>query len=35
VIEGELTHYPTNQISKVKVVGPGINTSYPDRERGT
>ena len=33
--DGELVHYPPHQIAKVKAVGEGISTSYPDRERGT
>lgn len=32
---GVLEHYPPHRISKVKATGLGIDTSYPDRVRGT
>lgn len=32
--DGFLTHYPPHRVSKVKC-GPGIETNYPDRVRGT
>lgn len=35
-IEGDkLTHVPPHKIDKVCAQGPGINTKYPDRVRGT
>jgi hypothetical protein len=33
--EEDFTHYPAHRIAKVKAVGPGITTMYPDRARGT
>lgn len=34
-VPGCLEHYPPHRISKVKVSGEGIGTSYPDALRGT
>lgn len=28
-------HYPPHRIDKVKVVGPGVPTKYPDKSTGT
>jgi hypothetical protein len=33
-VDGTLEHYPPHRISKIKCSG-GVDTSYPDRVRGT
>jgi hypothetical protein len=33
--DGILEHYPVHRITKIKAIGTGISTAYPDRCRGT
>ena len=33
--KGLLEHYPPRRITKVKAAGKGIDTTYPDKVRGT